>query len=35
MLIKHIANNDDIIVQIDSDFDGFTSAATLINYLNC
>lgn len=35
MLIKHIANNDDILIQIDSDCDGFTSAATLINYLNC
>lgn len=35
MLIKHIANDDDILIQIDSDCDGFTSAATLINYLNC
>lgn len=35
MLIKHIAQNDDILVQIDSDCDGFTSAATLLNYLNC
>lgn len=34
MLIKHIAQNDDVLVQIDSDCDGFTSAATLINYLN-
>ena len=35
MLIKHIAQNHDILVQIDSDCDGFTSAATLLNYLNC
>lgn len=35
MLIKHIAQNDDILVQVDSDCDGFTSAATLLNYLNC
>ena len=35
MLIKHISQNDDILVQIDSDCDGFTSAATLINYLYC
>ena len=35
MLIKHIAQNDDILVQIDSDCDGFTSASVLLNYLNC
>ena len=35
MLIKHISQNDDILVQVDSDCDGFTSAATLLNYLNC
>lgn len=35
MLISHIANNDDIFIQIDSDCDGYTSAALLINYLNC
>ena len=35
MLIKHISQNDDILVQIDSDCDGFTSAATFINYLYC
>ena len=35
MLIKHIAQNDDVLIQIDSDCDGFTSAATLLNYLNC
>ena len=35
MLVKHIAQNDIVLIQIDSDADGFTSAATLINYLNC
>jgi single-stranded-DNA-specific exonuclease len=35
MLIRHIAANDKICIQIDSDCDGYTSAATLINYLNC
>ena len=35
MLIKHIAQNDNVLIQIDSDCDGFTSAATLLNYLNC
>ena len=35
MLIKHIAQNDKVLVQIDSDCDGYTSAAHLINYLNC
>lgn len=35
MLISHIANEDDIFIQIDSDCDGYTSSATLINYLNC
>ena len=34
MLISHISQNHKIMVQIDSDCDGFTSAATLINYLN-
>ena len=33
MLIKHIQNDDDIFIQVDSDADGYTSAATLINYL--
>lgn len=33
MLIQHIAANDDIMVQVDSDCDGFTSAAVIINYL--
>ena len=35
MLIKHISQNDKVLIQIDSDCDGFTSAATLLNYLNC
>lgn len=35
MLIYHIAQNDKVLIQIDSDCDGYTSAATLINYLNC
>ena len=35
MLIKHIANNDKIFIQVDQDCDGYTSAAILINYLNC
>ena len=34
MLIKHISQNDKVFIQIDSDCDGYTSAATLINYLN-
>lgn len=34
MLGRHIANNDKIYIQVDSDCDGFTSAAFLINYLN-
>ena len=35
VLVKHIAQNDKVLVQIDSDCDGYTSAATFINYLNC
>ena len=35
MLIKHIAQDDKVLIQIDSDCDGYTSAAALINYLNC
>jgi single-stranded-DNA-specific exonuclease len=35
MLISHISQNDKVLIQIDSDCDGFTSAALLINYLNC
>ena len=34
MLIQHIAAGDKIFMQIDSDCDGYTSAAVLINYLN-
>lgn len=35
MLVKHIVANDKIFIQVDSDCDGYTSAAALINYLNC
>ncbi len=35
MLVQHIAQNDNVLIQVDSDCDGFTSAAGLINYLNC
>ena len=35
ILIKHVSQNDKVLIQIDSDCDGYTSAATLINYLNC
>ena len=35
MVISHIANNDKILVQVDSDCDGYTSGACLLNYLNC
>ena len=35
MLIKHIAQNDKVLIQVDSDCDGYTSAAMLLNYLNC
>ena len=34
MLIKHINQGNKILIQVDSDCDGYTSAATLINYLN-
>ena len=34
MLIKHIANCDNILIQVDPDADGYCSAAILINYLN-
>ena len=33
ILIQHISQNDDVLVQIDSDCDGYTSSALLINYL--
>ena len=32
-LIKHINNNDNILVIVDSDCDGYTSSALLMNYL--
>ena len=32
MFIDHLANNHKIFIQVDSDVDGFTSAAVLINY---
>ena len=34
MLVKHINNKDKTFIQVDSDCDGYTSAAFLINYLN-
>ena len=34
MLISHLLYGDKIFIQIDSDVDGYTSAAALINYLN-
>ena len=34
MLISHISQGDKIFLQIDSDCDGYTSAAVLLNYLN-
>ena len=34
MLIRHIAAGDKVFLQIDSDADGYTSSATLMNYLN-
>lgn len=33
MLIAHVAQNDNVLIQVDSDCDGFTSSAALINYL--
>ncbi len=35
MLAQHIANNDLIMFQVDSDCDGDTSSAALLNYLYC
>ena len=35
ILVKHISQNDKVLLQIDSDCDGFTSAAILLNYLHC
>lgn len=34
LLIQHLVNQDKIFILIDSDADGYTSAALLINYLN-
>ena len=34
MLVSHIARGSKVMIQIDSDADGYTSAAALINYLN-
>ena len=34
MLIKHIYAGDKVFLQIDSDADGYTSSAALMNYLN-
>lgn len=34
LLISHISKGSKIFIQIDSDCDGYTSAAVLINYLN-
>lgn len=34
LLIKHIAANDKVFIQVDSDCDGYTSAALLLNYLH-
>ena len=33
ILIKHISNNDKILLQVDSDCDGYTSSSLLLNYL--
>lgn len=35
MLARHVANEDNILLWIDSDADGYTSAASLLNYLYC
>lgn len=34
ILFQHIQSQDDILIVVDSDCDGYTSAAILINYLN-
>lgn len=34
MLVKHFTNGSKIFIPVDPDVDGFTSAATLINYFN-
>ena len=35
MLVRHIAQNDQTLIIVDCDVDGYSSAALLINYLNC
>ena len=34
MLVSHIAQGSKVIVQVDSDYDGYASSAIFINYLN-
>ena len=34
MIAKHIAENHIIVIWVDSDCDGYTSAAELVNYLH-
>lgn len=34
MLIQHIANNDNAMIIVDSDADGYTSSAIFMNYFN-
>ena len=34
MLVRHISAGSKVLVQVDSDVDGLTSSAVLINYLN-
>lgn len=34
MLVRHISTGSKVLVQVDSDVDGLTSSAVLINYLN-
>ena len=34
MLIKHISRNSNTLIVVDSDCDGYTSSAILMNYLN-
>jgi single-stranded-DNA-specific exonuclease len=34
MLAKHISQNSNVLVVVDSDCDGYTSSAILMNYLN-
>ena len=34
MLVKHVSQGHKVFLQVDSDCDGFTSAALLLNYLN-